>query len=305
MNLKLWMRAVRAPFFTAAIIPVLLGYLLAWHDKAMFVWSSFVLTLIGAVFIHAGTNMANDYFDHRSGCDKANPTPTPFSGGSRVIQDGLMSPRRVLGGALVFFAMGSAIGLYLNAVCGGNMILILGLIGVGLAVFYSARPLRLGYGSLGELATAAGFGPLMVMGAYYVGAGSAPFKVFLVSLPVGILIGLVLFINEFPDWQGDRTVGKRTWVVLLGKKKAAWLYRIFLAAAYAVIGALVIAGSLPFLCLLAFLSLPLAIKAFKISRDHYAEVPQLLPANAATIGLHALVGVLLCAGIVLDRLFFG
>ena len=103
MRFKIWLRAMRVPFFTATIIPVALGSVIAWHDTASFLWVRFWLTMAGAVLIHAGTNLANDYFDHITGCDEANPTPTPFSGGSRVIQEGLITPRSILGVSLASF----------------------------------------------------------------------------------------------------------------------------------------------------------------------------------------------------------
>lgn len=301
MKIKLWLRAMRVPFFTATVIPVLFGYLLAWHDTSIFVWPLFILTLFGAVCMHAGTNMANDYFDHRSGCDEANKTPTPFSGGSRVIQEGLISPGKMFYAFSACFILGSVIGLYLNYVRGGNVILILGVIGVFLGIFYTAKPFRIGYGSFGEIATGIGFGPLMVMGAYYVGAGVLPFKMFPVSIPIGILIALVLFINEFPDYAGDLAVGKRTLVVVLGKKRAIMLYQWMLAVTYAVIAWLVAVKYLPYPCLAAFLSVPIALKAFSVSKNNYELVYELLPANAATIGLHSVIGLLLCAGVIIDK----
>ena len=87
---------MRVPFSTATIIPVVLGSVLAWHDTAGFFWDRFWLALIGAILIHIGTNLANDYFDHLAGCDKVNTNPTPFSGGSRVIQQGLIPPKNIL-----------------------------------------------------------------------------------------------------------------------------------------------------------------------------------------------------------------
>jgi 1,4-dihydroxy-2-naphthoate polyprenyltransferase len=303
MNFKVWLKAIRVPFFTATIIPVLLGCLLAWHDASRFIWQQFLLTLFGAIFIHAGTNLANDYFDYLAGCDEANPTPTPFSGGSRVIQDGLIRPKKILYASLLFFVAGSAIGLYLNYVCGKNVILILGVIGVFLGFFYSARPLQIGYGSFGEIATGVGFGPLMVMGAYYVGARTLDFRIFLISIPIGILIALVLFINEFPDYVGDKAVGKRTLVVILGKKKAVVLYHALLGAVYAVVAGLVMIKFLPYFCLIVFLSLPIAFKAFMTAKNNYEKIYELLPANAATIGLHSIIGLLLCAGVAADKIF--
>ncbi len=92
INFKLWAKAMRVPFFTATIIPVALGSILAWHDINSFFWFKFWITMLGAILIHAGTNLANDYFDHLSGNDWAPDKPTPFSGGSRLIQKGILSP---------------------------------------------------------------------------------------------------------------------------------------------------------------------------------------------------------------------
>lgn len=296
-----WLKAVRIPFFTATVVPIVLGGLLAWRDTSGFFWVRFWITLAGGLFMHAGTNLANDYFDHLSGSDEANPNPTPFSGGSRVIQEGLIPAKSILFAAITAFVLGSSIGLYLNDLSGGNVILLLGIVGVFLGVFYSARPFRIGYGSFGELAVGIGFGPLMVLGSYYVQAKALPFGIFLISIPVGILIALVLYINEFPDYTGDKAVGKRTLVVVLGKERAVILYHLLLAAAYICILLLILFKYLPNACLIVFLSLPLAIKAFNTSRKNFDKVYELLPANASTIALHALVGALLCAGIVLDK----
>jgi len=299
---KLWLKAIRLPFSTATVIPVALGSIMAWHDISSFVWFKFWLAMFGALLIHIGTNLANDYFDHLSGCDKANPNPTPFSGGSRVIQEGLIAPKQILCVALGAFMLGGAIGIYLNYLCKGNAILIIGIIGIFLGFFYTAKPLRIGYGSFGELAVGIGFGPLIVLGAYYVQAQVLSFEIGLISIPVGILIALVLFINEFPDYTADKAAGKRTMVVILGKKRAVLLYQALLAATYAFIIFLVIFKILPATCFITLLSLPLALKAFKVSAKNFDKIYELLPANAATIGLHSIIGLLLCVGIALDKI---
>ncbi|MDP3730386.1 MAG: 1,4-dihydroxy-2-naphthoate octaprenyltransferase [Candidatus Omnitrophota bacterium] len=296
-----WFKAMRLPFLTATVVPVAIGSLLAWQDTSGFMWMKFWMTLVGALLIHVGTNLANDYFDHISGNDEANPNPTPFSGGSRVIQDGLIAPRSILLAAVTALVFGSGIGLYLNALSGGNVILALGAAGVFLGVFYSAKPFRIGYASGGELAVGIGFGPLIVLGSYYVQAKTMPFGAFLVSIPVGILIALVVFINEFPDYAADKAVGKRTLVVILGKRTAVILYHLLLASAYICVLLLVIFKYLPNSCLIVFLSLPLAVKAFMVSRKNFDKVYELMPANASTIGLHSLIGMLLCAGIILNK----
>lgn len=302
-RLKIWLKAIRVPFLTATIIPVALGSILAWYDTDNFIWIRFCLAMLGALFIHAGTNLANDYFDHISKCDESNPNPTPFSGGSRVIQDGLIAPRNILYVSLASFILGGAVGLYLNYLCKDNVILVLGMIGVFLGFFYTAKPFRIGYGSFGELAVGVGFGPLMVLGSYYVQAQSLSWRLFLISIPIGILIALVLFINEFPDYSADKAVGKRTLVVILGKKRAVILYQILLASTYIFILSLVILKLLPQFGLISLLSLPLAFKAFKVSGKNFDKIYELLPVNAATIGLHSLIGVLLCSGLILDKIF--
>jgi len=301
-RLRIWFKAIRAPFFTATIIPVILGAIIAWHDTGNFNWFKFWLILAGIIFIHTGTNLANDYFDHKSGCDKANTNLTPFSGGSRVIQDGLIAPKKILYVSLSAFILGSLIGLYLNYLCGSNVILLIGVIGVCLGFFYSAAVFPIGYKTFGELAIGTGLGPLVVIGAYFVQTQRLSPSVFLVSVPVGILIALVVFINEFPDYTADKSVGKNTLVVFWGKKKAIVIYHVLLTLTYLYTVSLVVLKIIPFACLIVFLSLPLALKAFVVSKKNFESIYELLPANASTIGLHLIFGLLLCAGYALDKL---
>ena len=256
---------MRIPFFTATIIPVVLGSIIAWRDIGTFHWVNFCLTLVGALWIHAGTNMANDYFDHIVSCDELNQYPTPFSGGSRVIQEKMMSPRGELLFSLICFSLGGSIGLYLNYVSGGYVILVLGVVGVFLGFFHCSKFFKIYYGGFGELAVGIGFGPLMVLGSYYVQAQHISTKAFLISIPVGILIACVLFINEFPDHSADQAVGKKTLVVIFGKGKAIVYYHLLLGLSYLMTGILIAFKFLPLSSLIVFLSLPLAFKAFWVS----------------------------------------
>ena len=301
-KLKTWLKAIRAPFLTATIIPVLLGTAIAWHQIDVFNYQLFFLTLIGVIFLHIGTNLANDYFDHLTKNDELNKTPTPFSGGSRVIQDGLIKPRNILLVSLLFFGLGSLIGLYLNAFLPGNIILILGMIGVFCGFFYTASPLRIGYLGIGELIVGVCFGPLVVMGSYCVQATRLDWQPLWASLPVGILIGLVLAINEFPDYEADKLVNKKTFVVRWGKKKAIKVYLGLLGMVYVLVLLSVVFRLMPVWTLITFLSLPLALKAVRIGSRKFDRIYELLPANAATIGLHSGIGLLLMTGYILDKL---
>ncbi len=142
--LRRWLKAVRAPFFTATIVPVCLGAAIAGR-YGNFSVSLFLWTLAGVVFLHAGTNMMNDYYDHLSANDEVNEHFNPFSGGSRVIQEKLLKPEEVFWGACAFFILGSICGIYLNGKVPGNVILYLGLFGLLSGVFYTAKPFQVGY----------------------------------------------------------------------------------------------------------------------------------------------------------------
>jgi len=301
-NLGLWLRAIRVPFFTATITSGLLGGVCAWNNTGNFNWVYFFLTLLGIALLNAGVNLINDYFDHISSLDEINPNATRFSGGSRVIQEKLISPKKILLAGLAAFAMASIIGLYLNSKTRGNVILLVGIAGILLGYFYTAGPVRIGYTPLGEIVTGFCCGPLIVFGSYYVQAQTANFGIFLVSVPVGILVFLVLLINEFPDYDADSAVNKKTLVVVLGKEKAIKVYSILFGIAYLIMIFGVISRTLPPFTLIALVTFPLCLKAIRVARENYDKIQELLPANAATISLHLLVGLLLTGGYLLEQL---
>jgi len=303
VSFKIWLKALRLPFLTATLVPVVLGSTVAWHTEGTFSWFYFFLTLLGISFIHTATNLTNDYFDHRTKNDEFNLDPTPFSGGSRVIQDGLIPAKSILSAAMLCFAIGSIIGLYLNLRLDGNIILFMGVTGILIGFYYTAGPLRIGYRGIGEFIVGFCFGPLVVMGSYYVQANAFSLYPLLASIPVGILILLVLYINEFPDRDADKAVNKRTLVVILGKERAMKIYNLLLASVYLYIIILSILHLLPFYTLIILLTAPMAFSAYSVSKKNFNRIRELLPANAMTIGLHLTIGLLISAGFILDRVF--
>jgi 1,4-dihydroxy-2-naphthoate octaprenyltransferase len=301
-RLKTAVQILRAPFFTAVIIPTLVGASMAWQEGT-FHGGYLLLTLLGIVCINAGLNLSNDYFDHLSGNDENNPHLTPFSGGSRVIQDGILAPRLVLAGSIAFYLVGVVIGLYL-AWARGWALLWVGLLGVFFALFHNAPPFKLYYlaPGVGELAAGIGCGPLVVLGSYYVQTQRFGHEVLWASIPMGLLVAAILYINEFPDEVADRAVGKKTLVVVLGRERAVWGYAGLLLAVYLSIGVGVAARVLPYTLLLALLPLPLAYRALRGAFHHYDDVRELIPTNALTIQLHLMTGLLMCIGYLLARL---
>lgn len=301
-KIKLWSKAVRAPFFTASVISVILGAVIAWNITSKFHLLNFVLTAIGVILIHAGTNLTNDYFDHKSNLDELNINHTPFSGGSRVIQDNGITPKAMLIAGLGAFTLAAIIGFYLNAVTKGNVILYIGITGFFIGYFYTAKPLKLGYTALGEIITVIACGPLIVYGTYYVLAQTHAIQPLFASIPIGILVGLILYINEFQDQEADKKVGKKTLVVVLGKTRAIKLYFVFMVFNYIWIIAGIFLNLLPLYTIIVLLTLPICFKAISVARNNYKKIKELLPANASTIGLHLLFGILFSLGFVINKL---
>ena len=301
-SVALWLRAARAPFFTGAAVPVFVGISVAWYATHNIDWPLAGLTLLGMLLLHAAANLANDYYDHLSGGDAANTEfASPFTGGSRVIQQGLLSPRKILAAAALCIGLASLIGVYLFTVR-GPVIIALGLIGIGGGYFYTAPPFRFAYRGFGELFIGLNFGVLPTLGAAFVQTGADKFRLALApaliaSIPVALLIIAILWINQFQDMNADAQVGKRNWVVRLGRKRASVVYAAMMLATYAVIAGGVAAGVLPPPAMLGLLALPIAIGGIRTALRSYDDIPNLTPANAATIGAHLVTGVLLTIGI--------
>lgn len=296
-----WLRAARAPFFTGALAPMIVGTALAYYHLGDINWLLAVLATVSLVLLHASANMSNDFFDHLTGGDEANVSfAQPFTGGSRVIQTGEAKPWELLVASLLCMGVAALIGFYLVWQVGWP-ILWLGIIGGVTGFFYTAPPFRFVYRGAGELFIFLDFGLLPVLGAYYLQAKAFPAAAFLAGVPVGLLIMGVLWINQFQDRDADESVSKRHWVVRLGRRTAARVHVAVLALTYLSIALGVVVGLFPPWALLALLAVPLAVKAAATALMYYDDLAQLTPSNAATIGAHFLTSVLLALGFVLGR----
>lgn len=296
---RLWtiFLATRLPFLTATLIPVGLGGVVAARDNAFHtLW--FVLALVAAMAVHLGLNMANDIFDDTNGADAANVTPTPFSGGSRVLQYGLVTRRAMISGCVALYALSIGLGLFLAAERGWGLLGI-GAVGLVLSLAYSAPPLRLVHRGLGEPVTALGFGPVMAVGTYFACTGRWSWQPVLASLPVALLIALVLYVNQIPDRAGDAAAGKRTLIVRFSPTQVQAGYAITVAAAYLCIVAEVVAGVTPVWTLLALVTLPLAWRVRNGLRANYGDPYALMPTMQSNILLHLATGLLLVIGYVI------
>ena len=290
---SLLIKELRAEFLPGSVMPVLLGVAVAHARTGAFDPFLFALTLAGVALIHLGTNVANDYFDHLSGNDAINTQfVRPFTGGSRLIQDRLLSPRAVLALSISLFGAAVAVGAVLF-IMRGPYVLLLGAVGIASGVFYVAPPVNLAGRGLGELFIGLNFGVLAVAGSYFVQTRTVSAESIVASLPLAVLIAAVVFINEFQDMAADARAGKRTIVVRLGLRTASRVFGIIMLCPYVpvIIGAA--AGLMPPMSLIALGTLPLACKAIAVARREYAEPKELAPANAITIICHTLTGALL------------
>jgi 1,4-dihydroxy-2-naphthoate octaprenyltransferase len=296
---KRYFLATRPPFLLASLVPVLFALALAHADGVAVNGLSALLTVIGAVLVHAAANVLNDYYDAQNGTDELNDERLfPFTGGSRFIQNGVLSRAQTLRFGLLLLGAGMLIGVLLLARSGSGLFFI-GLAGVVIAWAYSAPPLALNSRGLGELCIAIAFGLLIVVGTDYVQRGDFALLPWLAAVPYGLLTSSLLYINQFPDRRADAQAGKHHLVVRLGPQRARWGYPLMVVMAYGCLLALVLGGLLTPWVLLALLAAPPALLAAALLLRHAAEPARLLPAIRLTIltvlghGLLAALGLLL------------
>jgi 1,4-dihydroxy-2-naphthoate octaprenyltransferase len=287
------LRTTRLPFLTATIIPVMLGIVIAASHGAFDLMAA-ALTVIGAAFVQLGLNVANDVFDAVQGADDANVTPTQFSGGSRVIQYGLVTLRQMASLATAFYVAAGLVGLVLLAMRGSTALLIIGVVGFVVSLGYTAPPLKFVYRGLGEVAVALGFGPLMLLGAYVVQTrGALAWEPFVASIPIALLVALILYVNEIPDRRGDAHAGKRTLPVRFSRSAIVNGYNWAVVAAYVVLVVGVVTGVLPIPTLLMLLTIPLARRVSAGLTPNYDNPYGLMAYMGVNVRLHLAAGALL------------
>jgi 1,4-dihydroxy-2-naphthoate octaprenyltransferase len=292
-----YLLATRPAFLTVTLLAVLLGLAGAYHTGIAIQMPAAALTVLGALLAHAGVNVINDYQDALNGTDALNvDRVAPYTGGSRFIQDGLLTTRATAWYGAALLATTMTIGSWL-LVQAGTGLLMIGIAGLLIGWGYSAPPLRLNSRGWGEPAVWCGFA-LLVAGADYVQRKQFASTPWIVAGSYALLVTNLLFINEFPDRRADEQAGKRHWVVRLGARRARGLYAVIAAASAAWLVAAVGAGILPKLALLALASEVLSWRAGVLLWQR-AQVPrELAPAIRATIAAALLHGACVALALV-------
>lgn len=293
---RAWKEAVRPLSLTASLIPLLLGGAVAFFVLGSLNWQLFLLTLLGGVMVQAGTNMINDWKD----ADRDNENVEgirPFTGGSRMIQLGLISRSDMGFFGILLTAIAAMIGIYLLVESGWGLLPLI-LFGLIAGLFYTGEKGKFSFinmaPGLAEFFIATTYGVLMTMGAFYVQTGYFSMQIFLISLPVAILVTNVLVINQFQDAASDLKSQKNTLVVRLGKRKAKNLLIGFFIAAYLIVALLPVLGFAPYSVYFTFLSVPFAVQAIRYTHSNYNKTSvDLISGNAHTAIAHLFAGLLL------------
>ncbi|MBK7585910.1 MAG: prenyltransferase [Myxococcales bacterium] len=288
---------VADPKITLASVAAMIlgGSIAAWQGPLSAGWLA--VTVLGIFCIEAAKNASGEIFDWDSGADQGlkQDERTPFSGGKRVLVDGLMTRRQCAIMAAVFYALGIGAGLAI-VLLREPSVMALGVVGVALAYFYHAPPFSLSYRGLGEAAVALAYGPVIACGTYLVQRHDVSLAVMVASLPLGLAIMGFLWINEFPDARADAEAGKRTLVVRLGRARAARVFAGLVGVTYLGVALLPLLG-LPLGVLGGFLGLPLSVRAAMRLAKHHDHPQEIVPAQGWTLLSFVLLSLGAGAGI--------
>lgn len=287
----------RPQFLTLAAVLVLHGSALAaWHGSVHIGHS--LLAALALILLQGSVNVLNDWHDwSRSGIDHAT-RQTPFSGGSGLLPRGEMEPRSALALGIGTLLAGVAIGLYLAWVAGWPL-LVLGVAGALSVVLYTPLLTRIG---LGEIMAGLGLGALPIVGTYYLLTGTFDIAAWVSGIPATLLTYNLLLLNEFPDAEADRAGGRRHMVVVLGKRRARWLYTTVEAGTFASIVAGVAAGVLTPWALLGLIALVPAVRAIRVTLERYDSFEGLIPAQGANVQAVLGTNLLMAVGYVVAAL---
>ena len=296
MKLKPWFLATRPQFLTLSVVLAFLGSTIAWYD-GYFQIGHALLAGLGLLLAHISCQAFNDYIDYNSGVDLVTPK-TPFSGGSGVLPAALLTPRQVLWMGISSFLLIIPIGVYFM-IAKGWLLLPLLLVAAVCIVFYTPVILKTRWP---EWAAGLGLGTLPILGAYFVQIGAYTWPAAVASIPSGILVHNLLLLNEFPDTEADKTANRKTLPITMGKTKASVVYSVLMALVYLWIIGWVVAGLMPIFCLIALLTIPLAIKAIQGALKPQ-EMDQLMSTMATNVMVVLLTQLFLGIGYVLATVF--
>lgn len=289
MLLSAWFRIIRVRFLLSSVIAVSIGLSLNWWQHTSINILDGLLIFAGVLALHISVDLLNDFWDFKRGIDMKTPK-TKMSGGTGVLPEGLLKASSVYRAGVLFLIIGSAIGSYFILTDGITIAIILGFAILSI-YFYSTKIVDSG---LGEIFVAIK-GTMIVLGTYFIQSAQLTTEAVLAGVVVGSLSSLVLFISSFPDHDADKSKGRKTLVIVTGKKTASKLFWIFPLVSYAVIICGVVVNLFPILSLISLICIPLMIKSGFGLRKHFDSVEQLVPYMSSTLLFSRITGMLFIA----------
>ena len=286
LMISVWLRVIRVRFLLASIIAVSVGLALHWSQNGSIDYLDIILTFAGVLALHASVDLLNDYWDFKRGID-TKTTRTKMSGGTGVLPEGLLKPSSVYRAGVIFLIIGSLIGSYFVITNGILIAIILGFAILSI-YFYSTKIVDSG---LGEFFVAVK-GSMIVIGTFFIQSGEVTVVSILAGIVIGTLSSLVLFIASFPDHDADKSKGRKTLVIVVGKEKAIKLFWLFPLVSYVVILIGVSVNLFPLLSLISLLSFPLMIKSGLGLQKNYDAIDDLVPFMSSTLQFSRLTGIL-------------
>ncbi len=284
--LSVWFRVIRVRFLLASVIAVSVGLALTWQQNSSIDLLDAILIFAGVMALHASVDLLNDFWDFKRGIDTKTKR-TKMSGGTGVLPEGLLKPSSVYRAGIVFLIIGSVIGSYFVITHG----IIIGVI-LGFAIlsiyFYSTKIVDSG---LGEFFVAVK-GSMIVIGTFFIQSGEITIESILGGIVVGVLSSLVLFIASFPDHDADKSKGRKSLVIAVGKEKAAKLFWIFPLISYITIIIGVSANLFPLVSLITLVTIPLMIKSGLGLRKNFDSIENLVPFMSSTLMFSRITGAL-------------
>lgn len=292
-----YFQALRAFSFPASLIPCLLGAMLAMLYGTSVTWWLMPFIAISLLFLHAGSNVISDVDDYKKGVDAKGTL-----GGSRVLPDGLLTPKEMFRFGLLLFGFAVLFGLPI-IMDRGMLVLWLGIVGIIGGFFYTGRPIGYKYVALGDIFIFLLYGPAIVTGTFYALTGMFFTEVLLISIPLGLLVTGILQANNLRDIINDRKANIKTLATVFGEGFAKGEYVFLIMGAYLTVILLVVFNVLTFWSLLVFLSLPAALKNMNMIKGVKIEdTGKIAMLDAMTAQLTLMFGVLLSISIVITKL---
>ena len=270
-SLKAWLILPRFQYLPLTIILVSLGTAIAAYE-GRFHLGHYLLAMIGSLLVHMTVNVINDYHDYLDGID-LNTRRTPFSGGSGVLPENLLKPNQAFWFATLCLLIAMAIGFYFCIAKGWILFPLLLIAGFS-AYFYNVY---LSKRMMGEIFAGLGFGPLLVLGSYYIQTGRYSWETLFASLAPGILTANLLFLNEFPDSEADQKGGRKHFVISLGRRDASYLFVALMGVSYLCIIVGVLTGIMPVVTLIGLGTVWFGWKAAEGALKHYNDMNKLVP----------------------------